>query len=211
MLRRPETSATFVLVLISDCEFLQRIERTVENIEVYISLYAGQLSCVGVLPEVPRALVFHLIYIVMRYPVGIVVEYGCVQIVLLKFIICVYDRLHVVFVLYDVQPCKNVALEIFHIAVLRLVLHVEHRRKVAVLQSHLFQEEVSLVASRRFVAPEVIGSANQSVFASLTEVLLELVVGARRTLGRLYHDEAQRVALDIAVAQLVPVDGALII
>ena len=83
------------LILVSDSEFLQRIERTVEDIEVYISLYAGQLSCVCVLPEVPRALVFHLVYIVMCYPVGIVVEYGRVQIVLLKFIICVYDRLHV--------------------------------------------------------------------------------------------------------------------
>jgi hypothetical protein len=66
----------------------------------------------------------------------------------------------------------------------------------------LFQEEVSLVASRRFVAPEVIGSANQSVFASLSEVLLELVVGARRTFCRLNHHEAQRIAFDIAVAQL---------
>ena len=89
------------------------------------------------MPEVPRALVFHLVYIIMRYPVGIVVEYGRIKVALLKFIIGIYDRLHVIFILYDVQPCKNVALKILHVAVLRFVLHVEHGRKVAILQTHL--------------------------------------------------------------------------
>ena len=57
----------------------------------------------------------------------------------------------------------------------------------------------------------MVGSAYKSVLTSLAEVLLKPVVGARRTFCRLNHHEAQRIALDIAVAQLVPVNLALIV
>lgn len=165
-------------VLIADSEFSHIVERSVVNIEVYIALDAGKTSHVGVLPEFPRSFVFHLIYIVMGYPVRIVVKDGGVEITLLKFIICVDDGFDVITVLNNMEPCENVALEVFHGTVFGHVFDVENWRQVTFFKVYVVEEEVCLVACRRLVAPKMVGSAYVSILACLSEVVAELAVHA---------------------------------
>ena len=80
------------------------------------------------LPELPFALVFYFVHIVMSNPVRIVVEDGSVEILLLEFIICIDYRLYMIPVFHDMKPCENVLLEILHALVFRLVLNIEHSR-----------------------------------------------------------------------------------
>ena len=88
--------------LIADGEFLHVIERAIVDVEVNISLYAGKPPYIGVLPEFPRPLVFHLVNIVVGYPIRIVVEYGSIEVFLLEFVVVIYDMLHMILVFYVV-------------------------------------------------------------------------------------------------------------
>ena len=83
-----------------------------------------------------------------------------------------------IFILNDVKPCQYVVLEILNRAVGRFMFYVKNRRQVALFKTYGIKEVVGLRASRRLVAPEVIGATYVSIFACLAEVLLEFVVNA---------------------------------
>ena len=125
------------------------------------------------LPELPFALVFYFVHIVMSNPVRIVVEDGSVEILLLEFIICIDYRLYMIPVFHDMKPCENVLLEILHALVFRLVLNIEHWREISRLERYVVEKEISLLTSRRVVAPKMISSSDIAIFQSLFEVILE--------------------------------------
>jgi hypothetical protein len=128
----------------------------------------------------------------MRYPVRIVIENGCAEILLLKLVIGIDDRFHMIPILYDMQPREHIALKILYTLVIRLMLDVEHGRKIAIRKMHLLQKVIRLFASRRFIAPEMIHATDESIVASLIEVLAEILIQATGTLGTLDDDKAHR-------------------
>ena len=81
-----------ILVLAADTKLAQIVVAAVVDIEIHIALDARKLSCIRMLPELPLALVLHLIYIIMRYPVRIVIEDGRTEILLLELVIGIDDR-----------------------------------------------------------------------------------------------------------------------
>lgn len=93
------------------------------------------------LPEFPFTLIFHLVDIIMGYPIRVIIKHGSVKVFLLKLIISIDNRLDVIFILYHMKPRKYVALEILDRLVFRLMLHIKDRRQVAVLQTHLIQKK----------------------------------------------------------------------
>ena len=50
----------------------------------------------------------------MRNPIRIIVEYRFRKILLLKLVISIDDRLHMIFIFYDMQPCQNIRLKFFN-------------------------------------------------------------------------------------------------
>lgn len=68
-----------ILVIAADAKLAQIVVTAVVDIEIHIALDARKLSCIRMLPELPLALVLHLIYIIMRYPVRIVIETGALR------------------------------------------------------------------------------------------------------------------------------------
>jgi len=159
-----------------DGELFQVVVAAVVDVEVYVAVDARQCAGIGVLPEFPLSLILHLAHIVVGYPVGIVVEALVAEILLLKIVIGIKNGLHMIAVFHDVKPCEDVALEVFHGALIGLVLDVEHGGQVAFLQVDLLQEVVGLVACRRVVAPEVVGPTHEAVLASLVEIAVEVFV-----------------------------------
>ncbi len=77
----------WLLSVILYAQLLQVVVGAVVDVEIDVAFDAGKLACIGVLPEFPRALILHLGYIVVGYPIGIVVEAGVGKVFLLKFII----------------------------------------------------------------------------------------------------------------------------
>ena len=73
------------------------------------------------LPELPFTLVLYLVYIVVGYPIRIVVENRSTKVLLLKFIIGVNDGLDMITVFHDVKPSQHIALEFLHTLIGRLV------------------------------------------------------------------------------------------
>lgn len=111
-------------MFISNGQFAQVVVTSVINIEINISFYARQPSGVSMLPKFPFARIFNFVDIIMRNPVRVVVEYWFIEICRLKFIICVNNRLDMVFVFNNVKPCKYIALKILKAYILWLVLNV---------------------------------------------------------------------------------------
>ena len=200
----------FILVLAADAKLAQIVVAAVVDIEIHIALDARKLSCIRMLPELPFALVLHFIYIIMGYPVRIVIENGRTEILLLKLIIGIDDRFHMIPILYDMQPYEHIALKILYTLVIGLMLDVEYGRKIAIRKMHLLQEVIRLFASRRFIAPEMIHATDESVVASLIEVLAEVFIQAAGTLGTLDDDKAHRTTLDHRIVELLPVYLTLI-
>ena len=157
------------------------------------------------LPEFPRTLVFYLGHIVMGYPVRVVVKDGSTQVALLELVVCVEDRFDMIAVLYNVEPGKHVALEVIDRLVLRCMLDVEDRGKIALLKADLLEEVISLLASRRLVAPEVIGTTDEAIFERVVKVVSEIGIHTTRALSRFYDNEAKRTATNHGVLQLVPI------
>ena len=189
----------------------QVVVTAVVDIEIDIPLDAWQATGISMLPELPGTGVLHFVDIVVGYPARIAIEPAIAEIFGLKFIIGIDDGLHVIAVLDNVQPCENVALEIFHAALLGLMLHIEHGWKVALLKMYLLEKIIGLLARRRLVAPEMIGTANEAILACLIEIVVEVFVHAAGTLGGLDHDKAQRLSFDGGILQFLPVDVALIV
>ena len=162
------------------------------------------------LPELPFTLVFHFVYIIVGYPIGIVVEYGRAQVFHLEFVIGVDDGLHMVLVLHGMKPRQDLALEILCGHVGGLMLHIEYRRQVASLQMHLIEEELRLVACRRLIAPEMIGTADEAILTGIAEIIVEAIVEARAAFRGLDHDEAHGAFLNHGILKALPVYFTLI-
>lgn len=113
-------------------EFAQVIITAVVYVEIDITVDAGQTSGISVLPKLPFARIFNLVYVIMGNPIRIVVKDRCVKIIHLEFIISIYNWFNMVSVFHDVQPCKYVALKVLNAYILRFVLDVKHGWKVAV-------------------------------------------------------------------------------
>ena len=95
-------------------------------------------------PEFPLALILHLVNIIMGYPIRIVIEDRSTEILLLEFIICIDDRLHVVTVLNYMQPSEHVSLEVLNSLVFGHMLNIKYRGQVAILKVDLPQEMIRL-------------------------------------------------------------------
>lgn len=128
------------------------------------------------LPELPFTLVLYLVYIVVGYPIRIVVENRSTKVLLLKLIIGVNDGLDMITVFHDVKPSQHIALKFLHTLISRLVFYVENRRKVAFCKMHFIEEEISLFACRRLVAPEVVNASDKAIIACLIKVFSEILV-----------------------------------
>ena len=113
--------------------------------------------------------------------------------------------------LYDVEPLQHRGLELIISLLLRLVLHVEHGRQVAVLQFHLAHEMLGLTVGGRVYAEEVVGSADDAVLAGFVEVVVEVGVELVGTFGGLDEDKTDGCALYVGVAHLFPVDVLLVV
>ena len=193
-----------------DGKLAEVVVTAVIDIEVDIALDAWKAAGVGVLPELPRPRVLYLVDIVMGYPIGIAVEATVAEVLEFEFVVGVDDGLDMVAVFYNVKPGEDVALKILYRALLGLVLYIEHGGQVAFLQMYLLKEIIGLVAGRRFVAPEVVGTTDKSVFASLIEVVVKVFVHTAGPLCSLDHDEAEGLSLDGGILELSPVDITLI-
>ena len=54
------------------------------------------------------------------------------------------------------------------------MLNIKNRRQVAVLEMHFLQKEIGLLASRRVIAPEMVCSADETIFACLIKIIFEV-------------------------------------
>ena len=146
----------------------------------------------------------------MGYPIGIVIKTLVREIFLLKFMIGIEDGFDMIAVFNSVKPCEHILLKIFYALVIRLMLHIKNRWQVALLQFYLIEKMLSLFASRRLGAIEMVCTANKTVFASLIEIILKSLVNHGGTLSSLDNDKAHRGLVDHGITQSLPVDGALI-
>ena len=73
-------------------------------------------------------------------------------------------------------------------------------------------EEEACLGSRVSIGHEkMVGTADKVVLACLIEIVVEVVVEQGGSLGGLDEDEADGVVLDAGIAQLLPLDGGLIV
>ena len=100
------------LIVAANGQLSQVIITSIIDIEVYIPLDARQATTVGMLPEFPLTLVFHLVNIIMCYLIWILVEYGVADILCLEFIISIDYWFHTIFLFHSLQPCEHATLEI---------------------------------------------------------------------------------------------------
>ena len=94
------------------CELFQIVIRAVVDIEIHIAIYARQTAGIGVLPELPFALILHLIDVVVGNPVRVSVKTLVGKVLLLELIVGVDDWFHVIAVFHNVQPQQHILLEV---------------------------------------------------------------------------------------------------
>ena len=147
----------------------------------------------------------------MCNPIRIFVEYGVAEIAHLEFVVSVDDRFHAIFLFYKSQPREHALLKLFVGLRLSLMLHVEHRRQVALFEFYLFDEIFGLCPARRMYAPEVVSSSYKAIFACLIKVVVEFVIQFAGTFCGLNHHKAYGTFLyHPVVAQFLPVYLALV-
>ena len=128
------------------------------------------------LPELPLSLVLHLIYIIMRYPIRIVIKDRSAQILLLKLIIGVDNRLGMILIFYDMQPGKYITLKIFNRLICRLVLYIQNWWQISICKMYLLQKEICLIASRRLITPKMINTTDKTIIPRLIKILSEIII-----------------------------------
>ena len=121
----------------SYCKHPQVVIGTIINIKVYIAFYSWQFACIGMLPKLPFSFVFHLVNIIVGYPIRIIIKDWRTKILLLKFIIGVNDWLYMIFVFHYMKPCQYITLKIFYWRIFRHVLDVEYWWQVAIFKMHI--------------------------------------------------------------------------
>ena len=76
----------------------------IEDVNVHIAFDAIYFASVGMLPEDPRSFVFERVDVVMRYPVGVSLEVGCVEVGGAELVSCIEYGCDAVVFFYDVHP-----------------------------------------------------------------------------------------------------------
>ena len=148
----------------------------------------------------------------MGDPIGILVEDRVVQIARLELEISVDDRFYLVVLFHNIEPLQHTGLEFIIGLILWLVLHIEHRRQVAILQFRHLQEVIGLLFGWRMDAVEMIGSTSKTVLTGLIEILSEILIRLGSALRRLDHDKTDGTLVNhTLVFQFVPVDTALMV
>lgn len=127
-----------------DAEGAQVVESAIEDIAIDIAANAINAPHIGVLPEVPGALVCELTLIIMGYPEGILFELGCVQVVALKGIVGVDDGLAAVVLSNYFKPLANTVLYLL-LALAATLLDIEYRWKIAWHKVYLRQIIIGLL------------------------------------------------------------------
>ena len=147
-----------------------------------------------------------------NFQVRILVEDGVVEIACLKFKIGIEDGLHPIVLLDKVKPLQDRSLELCISLILGLVLHIEHRGQIAILEFHRLDEMIGLLLCRSMNAVEMVGSAGKAILASLEEIIAEVLIGLGGTLRSLDHDKADGALVDAAVVlEVIPVNTALMV
>ena len=199
-------------LLRTDSHLAQVVVRAVVDVEIDIALDAWKTAHIGVLPELPRALILERVDIVMGYPVRILVEHGIGQIARLKFKIGIYNRFYTIVLFYKAKPLEYGVLELLVGLVLGLMLNVKHGRKVAILKVDGLDEVIGLLVGRCVNAVEMVGTTGKTILASLIEVVAEVTVGLCGSLGGLDHNETDGTMVYLTVIlKLVPIDAALMV
>ena len=117
-----------------------------------------------------------------------------------------------VMILHDLKPFQNTRLELFVRLVLGFMLHVKDRRKVPILQFHMFDEILRLCLGRRVDTIEMVGTTGEAILTSLIEVVLKILVNDTGTLSRLDIHEANGILVDLSVVlQFLPVNLPLMV
>ena len=197
-------------LLRTDSHLAQVVVRAVVDVEIDIALDAWKTAHIGVLPELPRALILERVDIVMSYPIRILVEHGIGQVARLKFKIGIYNRFYAIVLLYKTKPLEYGVLELLVRLVLGLMLNVEHGRKVAILKVDGLDEMIGLLVGRCMDAVEMVSTTGKTILASLIEVVAEVTVGLCGSLGGLDHNETDGTMVYLTVIlELVPIDAAL--
>ena len=128
--------------------FTKVVKRTVVDVEIDLSSNAWQTTCISILPEFPVTLIFHLVNIIVGYPIRIAIEDGGAEIAHLKFIIGIDDGLDTIVLLHNFEPLENAGSKLFVSLLGRFVLDIKNGWQVAILQLDVTNEERSLFVGR---------------------------------------------------------------
>ena len=140
-----------------------------ENVQVYAPFDASHLAAFGVLIECPVFSGDVAILLVMCFPERNVPESGISEVLLAETVTSVEYGSTLVVVAHDFHPPQDVVGQTFRIQAACL-LHVQHGREVALLQTSVLYEVASLCFNvfSRFIV--VIGSCAYSLCACLLHV-----------------------------------------
>ena len=142
------------------------------------------------LPESPLTLIARLRHMVVGYPERIAVEFGRVEITLLELGRGVDDGTDAIVRLQAEEEDGQLGIERPLLQAGGGFLHIDDGREVAFLQRHMANEEIGLHDGVGGRVVEVIGSADEAVFACRCKVPVEAGVLVVAALGSLDEDEA---------------------
>ena len=145
-----------------DGQRFQLLLGTSEDVQIHLFLNAWHTALIGVLPELPRPLVADAIDVVMRNPEGVAIEEGVVEVLGAELVTGIEDRGHLVVVLYPVEPKENPLLKLLF-GEASTFFYIQYRWKVAGLQRHMLDEEISLATGITLGIEVVVSPTNQTV------------------------------------------------
>ncbi len=114
--------------------------------------------------------------------------------------------------LYDIEPLQNAGGKLLIGLMLGLVLNVQNRRQVAILQFGMTDKKLCLLLGGRIDAIEMIGTTRETIFTGLMEIVLKVLVNTRGTLSGLNHDKANGCLVDeSSFTEFIPVNASLVV
>ena len=107
-------------------------------------------------------------------------------------------------VLHNREPSENVLLELLR-SLTSYLLHIQYGREIAWLEMNLMEIETCLLIHIQSWNIEMVSSSYKVVCACLIEVFVEVIIHQRNALCSLDDNEADRVVVDIGIAQFLPI------
>ena len=184
--------------------------RTVENVAIDKALDARDFAAIGMLPECPLALVFELLDIVVRYPIGIGVELGRVEVIDFELVTSIKYGLHAILFFDNIEPSLNISAQLFGCQI-ALLFDVQDGRQIARFKLGNRQVELRLPSRTDAWNEEMISASDQVVSLGVGKVSVEVVVEQHFALRRLDEDEADGSIPDGGIAKFFPIDALLIV